>query len=338
MRSEKSSLPGDGELPAYSSDNNQHLSPTQSQSQSQSQPQSSAHTPSPADDIPSEAYPASDNLDQVGKGVPTVDAPFNFPTDDRPPAYEPVTATASSSSSAGQLLKPIAIPQTVPDATAPFLTAYPPSLLSRGVTEDSWKSFMDTISAFLTAKVGDRAISHAGDMAKHFSEDTRSLGKGVVSQTKHLGRDLSRHAKKGNLIGVATTAISGVIAIPIYFALGAADTAVKLPGAAVGAIVKKPRTPVERVNAYAAVANEKWLHGRGLHAQLVDTHGLAQVLGLPASQFLAVARGGKEGSAVGMLKALEMHIEPLKLAQDETLGLSEKSLWLVVAQEVREES
>lgn len=250
-----------------------------------------------------------------------------------------MTATASSSSSAGQqLLKPIAIPQTVPDATAPFLAAYPSSLLSRGVTEDSWKAFMDTISAFLTAKVSDRAISHAGDMAKHFSEDTMNLGKSVVSQTKHLGRDISRHAKKGNIIGVATTAISGVISLPIYLALGAAGTAIKLPGAAVGAIVKRPRTAVERVNAYAAVANEKWLHSRGLHAQLVDTQGLAKVLGLPTSQFLEVARGGKEGSAIGMLKALEMHLEPLKLAQDETLGLSEKSLWLVVAQDVREKS
>lgn len=329
MRSEKASLPADGGLPAYSET---HTPSAASQSHSQ--------TPSAADDIPSEAYPQSDNLDQVGKGLPTVDSPFNFPTDELPPAYEPVTATASSSSSsaaaASGLLKPIAIPQTVPDATAPFLSAYPPSLLSRGVTEESWKAFMDTISAFLTAKVGDRAISHAGDMAKHFSEDTRNLGKGVASHTKHLGRDISRHAKKGNIIGVAATAISGVISLPIMVALGAAGTAVKLPGAAVGAIVKRPRTPAERVNAYAAVANEKWLHSRGLHAQLVKTEGLAHVLGMPTSQLLGVARGGKEGSAVGQLKALEMHIEPLKLAQDETLGLSETSLWLAVVPYVEE--
>lgn len=191
---------------------------------------------------------------------------------------------------------------------------------------------MDTVSAFLTAKVGDRAVSHAGDMAKHFAQDSTNFGKSIASHSKTLGKDIAKHAKRGNIFGLAATLIHGAVSLPVMTALGAVDTATRLPGAAVGAITKKPKTPAERVNAYNVVANKKWLHQRGLHIQLVDTPGLAHVLQLPTAQLLAVARSGKEGSASGMLQALDLHIERLKVPAETSLGLSDKSLWLVLVE------
>ncbi|OAQ99553.1 hypothetical protein LLEC1_01325 [Akanthomyces lecanii] len=308
-------------------------------------------------ELPTEAYPASDSHEPhaaAGGGMPTVDDPFNFPTTDEAlPAYSahasdaavppPTFTDAAGSSSpaasapppggappARSSMRPIAIPQVVPDATSPFITAYPPCLLARGITEQSWNSFLDTVSAFLTATVGDRAVSHAGDMAKHFAEDTTNLGKNLANHGKHLGKDIARHAKKGNIFGVAATLIAGAVSLPVMTALGAVGTVTRLPGAAVGAVTKKPKTAADRVNAYNVVVNEKWFHQRGLHIQLVDTPGLAHVLELPTNQLLAVARSGKEGSASGMLQALDLHIEPLKVPTETTLGLSDKSLWLVL--------
>lgn len=302
-------------------------------------------------DMPPEAYPASDNHEPHPRGgMPTVDDPFNFPTDEALPAYSatdsvpPAFSDGAGPSSAAPAprppgaqpgvssLKPIAIPQVVPDPSSPFLTAYPPCLLARGIPEQSWNSFLDTVSAFLTAKVSDRAVSHAGDMAKHFAEGTTSFGKNVAKHGKHLGKDIARHAKRGNIFGVATTFIAGVVTLPVMTALGAVGTVARLPSAAVGAVTKKPKTPADRVNAYNVVANEKWFHQRGLHVQLVDTPGLAHVLELPTAQLLAVARSGKEGSASGMLQALDLHIEPLKVSTESTLGLSDKSLWLVLVE------
>ncbi|ATY66983.1 hypothetical protein A9K55_000611 [Cordyceps militaris] len=310
-------------------------------------------------ELPTEAYPTSDNraLDAGGGGMPTVEDPFNFPTTDEalPPysthetdaAASPAIADDSAGgpssaaaagppgappSSARSSMKPIAIPQVVPDASSPFVPAYPPCLLARGITEPSWMSFLDTVSAFLTAKVGDRAVSHAGDMAKHLAEGTSTLGKNIASYSKRLGKDVAKHAKRGNIFGVAATVIAGSVSLPVRTALGVAGTLTMLPGAAVSAIGKKPKTPAERVNAYNMVANEKWLHQRGLHIQLVDTPGLAHMLGLPTEQLLAVARSGKEGSASGMLQALDLHIEPLKISAETTLGLSDRSLWLVLVE------
>ncbi|KAM3505893.1 hypothetical protein MY10362_002683 [Beauveria mimosiformis] len=309
-------------------------------------------------EMPTEANIASESRElHGGGGMPTVDDPFNFPTDEALPAYSahttdvavpPVFADGAGPSSATTAapppppppgvsaahpsLKPIAIPQLVPDASSPFVTAYPPCLLARGITEQSWISFLDTVSAFLTAKVGDRAVSHAGDMAKHFAQDSTNLGKSIASHSKTLGKDIAKHAKRGNIFGLASTLIHGAVSLPVMTALGAVDAATRLPGAAVGAITKKPKTPADRVNAYNVVVNKKWLHQRGLHIQLVDTPGLAHVLQLPTAQLLAVARSGKEGSASGMLQALDLHIERLKVSAETSLGLSDKSLWLVLVE------
>lgn len=328
-----------------------------------------SYAPTTSSDIPSEAYPMIDSGSQAGPsprqapaqtptgvvtgtGIPTVENPFNFPQAEELPAYTPqqqrldsttaaaaaVGGSAAPPEAASTYLRPIAIPQAHPNASAAFLDAYPECLLARGVTEETWLSFMKTLSAFLTAKISNKAISHLGDIGKSLGEGPKQFGKDIGSQAKSIGKGIASHAKRGNIFGVATTALVGVVTIPIFAAIGVAGQAVQLPGNTIAAFSKKPRSAAQRAIAYVNIANEKWLHARGLHAHLADTRDLAEMLGMPLEQLLGVARGGKQESAVGQLKALEIHLEPLTLKENTSLDLLENTVWLVVAQEIRQET
>ncbi|RFU78802.1 subunit of the rna polymerase ii mediator complex [Trichoderma arundinaceum] len=267
--------------------------------------------------------------------VPTVTSPFNFPTDGKkdgsataaaPPGYD--KAGLSGDSSTAQ--RAIAFPQITPDPDSPFLPAYAPVLLSYGITEDTWTSFLTTISAFLTAKVSDRALSHAADMAAHLGEGHKNLGKNVAAHAKSIGKNVADNAKRGNILGAAAGLIGGSISLPISTALGIVGTTLSLPGQAIGAVTKKPKTPQERAAAYAAVANEEWLHMRGLHAHLFDSAGLAHLLGLPSDSLLSMAWKTKELDASSQLRALQPHIAELKVDETSTLQLKMQTLWLVL--------
>ncbi|KAG5913118.1 hypothetical protein E4U42_001447, partial [Claviceps africana] len=132
---------------------------------------------SAAEHIPSHDEPAGASRG----GMPTLDSPFTFPTSDLPP-LPPYSVDAKAEAEAGpgpgpssssSSEKPMAIPQLAPDSASPFLPAYPPGLLAHGITQQAWRSFLDTLSAFLTAKVSDRAVAHAGDLAKSLGEPPR---------------------------------------------------------------------------------------------------------------------------------------------------------------------
>lgn len=301
-----------------------------------------APAPVPADPAPAyqEIAPPALSPAPSGNGVPTVANPFSFPSNAELPPYEAPPSAAygagssSSSAAAGSSSqadrRPIALPQAVPDPASPFVAAYAPILLSHGVTEGTWRSFLETMSAFLTAKVSDRAISHAGDMAKHMSEAPKSFGKGVATHVRSVGKDIAGNAKRGNIIGAAFGAIGGLISIPVATALSAAGNAISLPGSAIGAITKRPQTPFERATAYAMVANKKWLHARGLQAQLVETTGLAQYLNVSLDALLGMARAAKRDDAESQLKALEGHIAALDVRADAALSLAPNTLWLVL--------
>ena len=94
-----------------------------------------------------QASPAIESNPQPEKSAsirgPTVSSPFNFPRTECPP-YSAGTSSAQ---------RPFAIPQQWPEPAAPFLSAYPAGLLNFGITAPSWHSFLDTMSAFLTARV-----------------------------------------------------------------------------------------------------------------------------------------------------------------------------------------
>ncbi|KAG8406422.1 hypothetical protein J3459_012161 [Metarhizium acridum] len=289
---------------------------------------------------PAERAPTYEEATEAKGGVPTVDSPFNFPTStDLPPSYEAhAEAEAGPSSSKSVRTKPVAIPQVAPEPAAPFLPAYPPSLLAHGITEQTWRSFLDTVSAFLTAKVSGRAIAHAGDMAKSLGEPPKNYGKSLVNHTKSVGKQLVKDARRFDVFGVAAGVIGGAISIPMHAAFGAVDTIFQIPGTAVSAISKTPRTPLQRAATYSAVASKDWLNARGLHAVLLDTRQLAEMIHVPGSKFLEMAaEGAKSGTAAATMCALGGHIEKLNMLEDEVVVLSDRSLWLVLVPVVKED-
>lgn len=288
------------------------------------------------EDLPSyEAIPSSSSQAQPstsarappvqGEKGPSVESPFNFPTDVPAPAY---------TESAKPLQRPIAIPQLSADPTAPFLQAYAPSLLAQGIPPGTWAAFVDTLSAFLAAKVTDRAVSHAADIAKELGKAPTLLGKNIAAHAKEVGRNIRQNAKRGNIVGAAFGVIAGAISLPIATAVGAVGTVMSLPGTTANAVSQKPQTPRQRAVVYITVANRDWFGPRNLHAQLLDTSELAGLLGVSSNQILENALAGKSADAATQLRSLETHLSELDLSlpTSSTLRIGERTLWLVVMQ------
>ncbi|KAJ4420312.1 hypothetical protein N0V82_004411 [Gnomoniopsis sp. IMI 355080] len=255
---------------------------------------------------------------------PTLNDPFNFPSNSGLPPY----------SETARIVKPVAIPQSRPDPAAPFIDAYAPTLTSRGITPETWYSFIKTMSAFLTAKVSDKAIAHAGDIGRQLGSGPISFGKGVARNAKTVGQHIKSNAKRGNVVGTALGVVGGAISLSVGTVFSAVGTIVSLPASAVGAVAKKPHTPVERAAAYAAVANKDWLNARGLYAQILDTQQLCRLIGLsdPRQLIESASEQGKAESAAGQLKRLSQYLCELQLKNDGELELGGNTLWLVVNQ------
>ncbi|KAE9362762.1 hypothetical protein N431DRAFT_433531 [Stipitochalara longipes BDJ] len=265
---------------------------------------------------------------------PTADSPFDFPSEDPPPAFAPTASSGSASTSAGpQLQRPIAIPQITPDKTEPFLSAYAQALLQYGITPESWRAFLNTMSAFLAAKVSDQAVSHAADIGRHVTNVPKRFGQHTAGHAKHIGHSIRNSAKSGDYVGAAMGVVHGTIMLPVTTALRAVGATLSLPMTAINAAAKKPLTPRERATAYAAAANDKWLSMRGLQAQLVDTAELARTVGLPMTRLLNLARTGSDRSAVGQIEALKEYICELEISEGSTFDLEASTLWLMISKE-----
>ncbi|KAI0895955.1 hypothetical protein F4806DRAFT_76615 [Annulohypoxylon nitens] len=261
---------------------------------------------------------------------PTVNSPFNFPSDSGLPAY--------SFSPENILHKPIVIPQIAPDPKAPLLDAYSEELLRRGITPETWAGFLTTLSGFLAATVSEKAISHAAQMARHVGEVPKRFGKETIAHAKSTGRAIADSAKKGNFIGAAThTIIGGGVWLPVATAVRAVGAAVSLPFAVLGATVEDPKTPKERAEAYALAANAKWLHRRGLEAHLLETGELAPVLGLAPEQMLAMAKKSGDADALAQLGALGAHVAEVRLRGPTEVELGALTFWLVITQKPEDE-
>ncbi|KAF2431804.1 hypothetical protein EJ08DRAFT_648504 [Tothia fuscella] len=237
---------------------------------------------------------------------PTISSPFNFPSSDLPP-YSP---TAS-------FQKPFAVPQKWPDAAAPFLAAYSPSLLKYGITSQNWLSFLEIMSAFLTASVSKRSFNHhARDITTELGKVPQQLGKNVLAQAKETGRVVASNAKKGNPVGVVLGVVGGSIALTVVSTLGLIGSVFSLPGTAINAAAN-PKTPRGRAELYAAAANRDWFHARGLEARLLDTVELAEVVGASVEHFLSTAET-QARSSLAKLHALRDWIEELELPENES--------------------
>ncbi|KAF1823032.1 uncharacterized protein K489DRAFT_380428 [Dissoconium aciculare CBS 342.82] len=253
---------------------------------------------------------------------PTTDQPFHFPTN-AVPAYNALDPVR----------RPLAIPQLQPKETSPFLEAYPVCLLSFGIPEESWLSFVDTLSAFLNAAVGTQAVQHAVDLAYTLGEAHKDW---ALSQ-KDAAMDLGRKAQRGDLIGV----IGGTLGLTLGTAGHIVDSVLKFPGR----LVKRPQSPRDRADAYVATANKDWLNARGLHARIVDTEQLAEVADATLDDFVKSARKAKSvGEQFSGLSTwiAEMHIGEAKdirakgdkaklpMAAAPALDITKKTLWLTM--------
>ncbi|KAF5622081.1 uncharacterized protein FTJAE_11048 [Fusarium tjaetaba] len=283
-----------------------------------------ANSSQPSDPSPAyqeEAGPSSANEPSSDK-IPTAENPFNFPSASPLPSY-------SEASSAQE--PPIAIPQENPTQTSPFLKAYAPALLGHGITKEAWGSFLDTISAFMTAKVGERAINHAGDVAKSVGQQPVNYVKNVQNHAKSVGKNIAANTKRGNILGAAAGVVGGAISIPLGAVFGAVGTVVSLPGRTIAAATRKPKTPAERAVAYVVVANHDWLNKRGLHASLINTEQLSKVVGVSVKALLeASAEGDKSAGPLGPLSALSDHIAHLEVNGPGVVDIGAETWWLVL--------
>jgi hypothetical protein len=236
----------------------------------------------------------------IGGQGPTISSPFNFPKSDLPPGYTPTALSR----------RPIAIPQVYIDQTAPFLDAYPPSLLAYGVPASTWYSFVDTISAFLTAKVGKRAVSHAGDVAASVGKVPVNFGKDTVKHAKSVAQNIGHNAKSGNIGGIIGGVIGGTVGLTVGTAGRLVGSVLSLPGTAISAS-QSPKSPRDRVLAYGTTANKEWLQPRGLQVSFLSTIELSELLGVPVGQILDTVNSqtGTPAEQLGALKEVIDHLE-----------------------------
>lgn len=294
------------------------------------------------------AIPAEDGEDlpaysAVPPKVPTVEAPFNFPDWKSPVAHDPAptalasSSTASTSAPPPSSLRPVAFPQVYPNKTAPFLDAYAPVLLQYGIPSESWRAFLTTMSAFLTATISRQALAHAADVGRHLGKMPINTGTNIIDMVKGVGRNVQDSAAHGNVIGAAMGVVAGAMGVTISAAVQTAGILASLPGTAIGAVVRKPKTPRQRAEAYAKTANAEWLVRRGLQAQLVDTAELAAMLGVPAERMLIPAPDTGDRSAAGRIRALSQYIGDLEVFEEKTVEFGRETLWLVVREGDKDE-
>ena len=188
------------------------------------------------------------------------------------------------------------------------------------------------MSAFLAARVSQQALAHAADMGRHVTNVPKRFGQDTVTHTKSVGHNIRDAAKNGNYIGAAMGVVGGAISLPVGTAFRAVGGVMSLPGAAMGAVTRKPQTPRERAAAYAAAANEKWLGERGLRAQLVDTEELARIAGLPLTRLMELAGESADRSAASQIHALKEYINEIETFAGSKLDLGPNTLWLMVLQ------
>ncbi|KAF7191729.1 hypothetical protein HII31_06774 [Pseudocercospora fuligena] len=241
-------------------------------------------------DPASKDYPKEKNVDGQPIG-PTASAPFNTPNSELP-SY--TTAAAST------INKPLAIPQVSPGSTAPLLAAYPTNLINYGIPPDSWYSFLNTTSAFLSANVSKQALHHAADVGHAMGDFQKQYANNVKKSVKAMGKS----AKSFNPFGV----FGGFVGLTVGAASHVVGSVISAPLSA----IKKPQTPRQRALAYLATANLDWFHSRGLHALLCDSRELSLELNIDVQDLLH--RASQSEKSAEQMKALsewigEVHVD-----------------------------
>lgn len=224
---------------------------------------------------------------------PTVADPFAFPADELP-----------SYGNADAIQRPLAIPQTTPSAAAPFLLAYPTALLSFGITTESWYSFVETLSAFLSAKVSQQAVHHAADIASSVGD----FHKQYALRTKEHFKNMGKSAKRFSPVGLVSQTVG--------ITMGTVGHIVGTVFQAAGSLTQKPQTPRARATVYLETANKKWFHLRGLHAVLMDTAELSKLGEVETQSMLSATQDCGSSRPDLQLAALRDIIGEVRVEED----------------------
>ncbi|KAI0514865.1 hypothetical protein F5B22DRAFT_223479 [Xylaria bambusicola] len=288
---------------------------------------------------------------------PTVESPFNFPPASAPgPSYsdlpEVVPTPGSSSSSSSNSPPPVflAIPQVAPKPTSPFPLVYSRALLlRRGIPQETFTSFLTTLSAFLTATVSERALKHAVDVGRSLNSIPKKFSEDTLTHVKDVGRHVGSQAKKGKFVSAGIGVLAGAVSIPLATSIRAVGAAVQIPAAVSGSLAKKPLSPRERADAYLAIADKDWFNVRGLTASLCGTAELLQMLdarhgdGSGSSkneavvrQLVDLARQTSKGGPDDQFRALQNRfgLAPLEIVEGTvtSLDIGVGTLWLVLTE------
>ena len=271
---------------------------------------------------PAAGYPAPTS----SGAFPSPQEPFKWPSAAPMPSYAPGTASSFAD-------RPIAIPQIQPSPQAPFLAAYPPALMTRGITPEAWHAFLRTLSAFLEGSVSDAAMRRASDHTAQYRNSPQAVGRQWAQHSKRVGQTIATRANNGNLVGTAVGVVGGAVSISLQGAFGAVRTVLGAPGYAVASYRGRNQSPLERAHAYAVCANAEWLHFLGLQANLLDTNQLAQLCGVYAGNFLQDASQRRGEPAGATLTHMTGYISALQVQQpNASLDVEPATLWLVVMQ------
>ncbi|KAI1828506.1 hypothetical protein F4861DRAFT_5023 [Xylaria intraflava] len=245
----------------------------------------------------------------------------------------------------------LAIPQTAPQPTSPFLQAYSTAfLLSRGIPSEAFTSFLSTLSAFLSATVSERALAHVSDVGRNLNDIPKKFSRDTVDHVKQIGRHVGNSAREGKLVTTGYRALAGTVSIPVTAALRIVDATVRqLPTAVGSGFSRKPPSPRERAEAYVTITQKDWFQARGLVAFLCDTAELIRHVRRRDSNdsgptneatvdhLVNLTHSTWEKGLDGQLLALQQHFgfAPLEITNErsdkrEPLHIRAGTLWLVV--------
>ncbi|KAI0164672.1 hypothetical protein GGR57DRAFT_207209 [Xylariaceae sp. FL1272] len=297
------------------------------------------------DELP--AYSAVASSSEQSANYPSPDSPFNFPPAYTGPNSFSLPPEKKQSAHSGATL--IAIPQLTPQPTSPFLPSYTPLLLSSGIPHSSFTSFLTTLSAFLSANVSSRALSHVQDVGRHITSVPTKFSKDTAARFKSVGKSLSSAAKSGNVIGLATGVVGGAIGLTVGTAARAVGSIASLPATTLGVAAKKPLTARQRAEAYLLVAEKDWFTTRGLSARLLKTAELVELLkvvrpkgnhaDMTEEKMVDLGRRTAARGAAEQIAALQSDFGITELEVDgdrKSLDLGTQTLWLVLTDLERE--
>ncbi|KAJ6789032.1 hypothetical protein PWT90_07831 [Aphanocladium album] len=181
------------------------------------------------------------------------------------------------------------------------------------------------MSRILADKPPRRIILHAQDMAFsafRFGTGLWRLHIELFDMMKELFGDQLEQSPSLAMFNLATAIVGGPFMISFMDALA-------VPIWLCAIIFTLPVTRRKRATLYAAATNHRWMHSRGLHAQIMSSEELEAFTGASVVQ----PDNRPEGESFNQSKSVQSipeHVERLFLYESSTLLIGRETLWLVI--------